>query len=530
MSTDPAPSVTRGDITLQPAYFTSSLFVDPLRGDIAKLVQNFTQAYLQGHVAVRSVNGERSAAGMGPDENVSMQVTGEGGRTATATNRSFETTPSADATQSNSTLVPIATSVLGMADESPATGGRSSSAEVPASLHPQPFELFKQLWRTQGWSWLHLRVFDGRARESFVTVVLRLFSEYFADDKEPLAKVVALFGLYTFFVTQPTKTPSSSTSPLPGPSLYRVKHIALSYDTYGHLLSLPTQLTTEYLYPLSPYVTYLLSSLLKQDVFHIHPHSSLQTSHSLPRERFIGDGEVEEVEPITEEGLQKKVPKKKGRPAKRERVKKAYEAFGQLEKWLDKSTYTYTDAALADDTVPSTAEAIVAAGGNGKGRRTTHTLISHPPHASLAIYKKQKTEYLDAIDPSDTKRGWKTELLKQYQLNPAATHVSEAGSSAVAGAGNPEQEREKAVLKRANEAMLARLKKIDEMAAEQGLEVGGEGGEMTGLARMDRAVREMREETGGGRRGGILNLIEGAGLEGIPHLHSDDSAPAERAG
>lgn len=72
---------------------------------------------------------------------------------------------------------------------------------------------------------------------------------------------------------------------------------------------------------------------------------------------------------------------------------------------------------------------------------------------------------------------------------------------------------EREALVRANDAVLARLKKIDEIAAERGLEVGGEGGEKTGLARVDRAVKECK---GGnvGSRGGILNLLEGAGLEG----------------
>jgi hypothetical protein len=64
------------------------------------------------------------------------------------------------------------------------------------------------------------------------------------------------------------------------------------------------------------------------------------------------------------------------------------------------------------------------------------------------------------------------------------------------------------VLERANQAILGRMKKIDQMAAERGLEVGGEGGERTGLARVERAVTHMES-------GGLLRLLEGAGLEGI---------------
>jgi hypothetical protein len=62
-------------------------------------------------------------------------------------------------------------------------------------------------------------------------------------------------------------------------------------------------------------------------------------------------------------------------------------------------------------------------------------------------------------------------------------------------------------LERANMAVLARLKKIDAMAAEKGMEVGGEGGELTGLGRVERAIGELR----GGDKGGILGLSEGAG-------------------
>ena len=46
MSTSPPPPVSRGDLTLQPAFFTSSLFVNPLREDIAHLVRLFAEKYL----------------------------------------------------------------------------------------------------------------------------------------------------------------------------------------------------------------------------------------------------------------------------------------------------------------------------------------------------------------------------------------------------------------------------------------------------------------------------------------------------
>ncbi|KAI0068291.1 hypothetical protein BV25DRAFT_1911289 [Artomyces pyxidatus] len=65
-------------------------------------------------------------------------------------------------------------------------------------------------------------------------------------------------------------------------------------------------------------------------------------------------------------------------------------------------------------------------------------------------------------------------------------------------------------LERANVAVVNRLKKIDAMAAEKGLEVGSEGGEKTGLERVERAAGELGTE----KNGGILGLLDGAGMSG----------------
>ena len=91
MSTSPPPTVSRGDLTLQPSYFTSSLFVNPLREDVAHLVQLYADKYL-------------------------------------------------------------------------------------ASDFSKPFMLFKSLWEEQGWIWFHLKVFDARARDMFITVTHRVFA------------------------------------------------------------------------------------------------------------------------------------------------------------------------------------------------------------------------------------------------------------------------------------------------------------------------------------------------------------------
>ncbi|KAJ3551444.1 hypothetical protein NM688_g4694 [Phlebia brevispora] len=252
MSTRSAPTVSRGDLTLQPSYFTSSLFVDPLREDIAHLVRLFAEKYLTSDLK-------------------------------------------------------------------------------------QPFALFKRVWSEQGWCWFHLKVFDARARESFVRVTFRLFAEYFVENTNPLAMVVALFGLYTFFSTQPSSS---------APSLHGVQHVDLPINVYRNLPALPSSLTESHLVPLRPYTTHVLSVLLDAQIFHVLPDASLrpQDPSNIPREYFIED----DADPATilgqatPEGTTAGIPKKKGRPGKREKTKRAKDAVSALDKWLDKNTYTYT--------------------------------------------------------------------------------------------------------------------------------------------------------------------------------------------
>ncbi|KAI0815071.1 hypothetical protein BC629DRAFT_1469026 [Irpex lacteus] len=480
MSTDPAPSVTRGDVTLQPSYFTSSLFVEPLREDIARLIQAYAQQYL-GILTNGATQGTGSAEEI--NRGAAQHEASQGGVDPTTNGHVVENTVGI---AENSNPTPALAPSTGDTEPLSSVIPPQQSSE---SSHIQPFMLFKQLWSSQGWSWFHLKVLDGRARESFVSVVLRLFAEYFGEEVNPLAQAIALFGMYTFYTTQPAS--GTLSNPVPGPTIYRVKHIALPYDTYDCLLSLPAQLTGPQLSPLSPYVTYLLSTLLQQDAFHIYPHSSLKTQYALPREWLIDDTEVPEADAF--DGLQRQGPKKKGRPGRADRGKKHKEALSNLNRWLERSTYTYPDAPAAGEASTSIA---TGAAGNSTPKRTTHTLVSHPPKASLAIYQIQKQEYLNAVDPGNLGVSTSETLQSQEHLDGASDRL-----------------REKEAIKRANEAVLTRLKKIDEMAAEQGLEVGGEGGEMTGLERVEKAVKEMRSGTGSGRRAGILNLVEGAGMD-----------------
>jgi hypothetical protein len=89
MALYPAPCPSHAEPTLQPSYFTSSLYVESLRTDIEHLVLLYQEQY-------------------------------------TARN----TEP--------------------------------------------PFSVFKTVWRSQGWHFLHLRVFDDRTRERFLNTTFRL--------------------------------------------------------------------------------------------------------------------------------------------------------------------------------------------------------------------------------------------------------------------------------------------------------------------------------------------------------------------
>jgi len=167
----------------------------------------------------------------------------------------------------------------------------------------------------------------------------------------------------------------------------------------------------------------------------------------------LGLGSTQEVTTTTPT----RVPKKKGRPSKRDRAKRAKEAFAGLDRWLDRT-----------DSVSRVASRTGT--GTGPSRARGDALLSHAPTVSRANYRAQKARVLGAL------------LVRE-------------GSEGVEA------------LERANMAVLARLKKIDAMAAEKGMEVGGEGGELTGLGRVERAAGELR----GGGKGGILGLSEGAG-------------------
>ncbi|KAG1715993.1 hypothetical protein ID866_1158 [Astraeus odoratus] len=355
MSVAPS-SAARGQIAIQPSYFTSSAFVDAAREDVASLIQCFAEQY-------------------------------EG------------------------------------------------------SQPSQPFTLFKDIWVSQGWTWIHFKIFDARSREAFLRVMMRIFTEYMNVTETPLRRVAALFGLHTFFSTQPSVS---------SPKLHCVSHVEVPSDLYDAIMHLPEALRAEPLAPVRPHAIYVLSMLVKKGVFQILPRSGVYplNPRELPRELVVeevGNGTV----------------KKKGRPSKREKKKKAKDSLLSLNQWLDRTKQTYE--------VPSGAES-----SERGGAMTTHALLSQRPVATRETYRWSKSGLLGEL-ASEGEVGW-------------------------------------AALRRANEVVVKRMRKMDEDAASRGLEVGGEGGERTGLGRIDKAAGELGVEGSRGGPGGLLNLLEGAGL------------------
>ena len=222
-------------------------------------------------------------------------------------------------------------------------------------------------------------------------------------------------------------------------------------DHYSSLVALPSALTTAHLLPLQPSATYILSTLLEAQVFYILPSSELGplNPREIPRELFIHDGSHI---PGPE------APKKKGRPTKREKVKRAKDALGNLDKWLEKNSYT-------PEAPPGYAST------SNSAPDTTHILMSHPPQTTLLQYQTQKSHLLNTIDPTPT---------------TADGHT----------------------LEQANRYVLERLVKMDEQVVGENLVVRSDG---TGIERVERVIGEL-DDGGLGRRGGLLGLLEGAGI------------------
>ncbi|KAF8213216.1 hypothetical protein K438DRAFT_1915380 [Mycena galopus ATCC 62051] len=224
-------SMNRGNVVLQPSYFTSSVYVKALRDDTTTLVHHFHEKYKEDNT--------------------------------------------------------------------------------------KPFALFKTLWNAQGWKWMHFKVFDSRTRETFLNVTVRLFLERMVRTEPPFTRTVALFALYTFFNTQP----SGSAPPLRG-----LSHIPIPIDQYTSLIAMPSTLATPYLSPLQPFASYVVSSMVNAQAFHLLPSSDLGALNprDVPREIYVEEGLIDSNQ-----------PQRKGHQSKRDKVIKARTALDAVGRWLE---------------------------------------------------------------------------------------------------------------------------------------------------------------------------------------------------
>ncbi|KAJ7092565.1 hypothetical protein C8R44DRAFT_719207 [Mycena epipterygia] len=227
--------VNRGHVVLQPAYFTSSVYVTALREDITTLVHNFHEQYQQDNT--------------------------------------------------------------------------------------KPFALFKSLWNTQGWKWMHFKAFDSRTRDTFLNVTVRLFLERMVKTEAPFTRTVALFALYTFFNTQPSGS---------APTLRGLSHIPIPIGAFS-LIAMPATLTTAYLAPLQPFASYVVSALVNAQAFHLLPNSELGALNprEVPREIFVDQGLIDSNQ-----------PQRKGNHSKRDKIMKARTALDAVGRWLEQTPST----------------------------------------------------------------------------------------------------------------------------------------------------------------------------------------------
>jgi hypothetical protein len=174
----------------------------------------------------------------------------------------------------------------------------------------------------------------------------------------------------------------------------------------------------------------------------------------------------------TSQTKKSKQKKKVGRPSKRETARRAKEDLEALDEWLDSNKSV--DPQTGNDGIhPPIADSV--SGGP----------LVNPPAQSANDYRTLKLQLLKSLkledDPDD--------------------------SAAVDGPG-------RSAMVAANQRVLERLRRIDALAAEKGLEVGGAGGTRTGLSRVERAMEEFTQRAGPGSHAGVLSLSEGAGLSG----------------
>lgn len=217
-------------------------------------------------------------------------------------------------------------------------------------------------------------------------------------------------------------------------------------DYYLSLKILPNLFNADDLVPLKPAVSHILSTLMKDQIFHLLPSSNLGplNPRNLPREISINDAFALPIDP--------NAPKKKGRPTKRDKARKTRSALDSLGKWLDKTT----DFPAYDAPTSIT--------------EYDYTTMAYP--SSLRQYQIEKSRLLESIK-SDS---------------------------------HPESSRAQLVVEQANRFVLDRLKLANQLESVPGLLSSTEN---ANVARVECAVTELSHAAGNRWGGGALSLLGG---------------------
>ncbi|KAG6878618.1 hypothetical protein C0993_001141 [Termitomyces sp. T159_Od127] len=233
--------------------------------------------------------------------------------------------------------------------------------------------------------------------------------------------------------------------------LFEAMPLIVPPDQLIALKALPNSLNVDHLQPLQPHVSYVLSVLLKGEIFFITPESGSRSLNprNLPREIFIEEGAILP--------LDINAPKKKGRPTKRDKLKKAKLGMDALDKWLhDTSPPPPINAASSSSSLDASSGIIT------------------PIETTLRQYQHEKARILSAVDTQP--------------LPASSSHVN-------------------LTLQKSNQFILERLKAAETFFSAESTS----GDQSTGVLRVERAVNELGVANAVGRVGGALNLLEGAG-------------------
>ncbi|KAG9096608.1 hypothetical protein FS749_008126 [Ceratobasidium sp. UAMH 11750] len=168
-------------------------------------------------------------------------------------------------------------------DGLPASSGTTD--QTGTSPEQSSFGIFKTCWVSNHWRFIHLRCLDAIGRAAFLHVLHRMFlGEYPASStliptvaasqrvltgpllseasllyQENAMKLGALYGLYTFHMTQPAQ-------------LYQLKQIPIPIDHLQQLFQLPLNFE----YPHKLLATHLITTLISNKAFRVLPVSDLR--------------------------------------------------------------------------------------------------------------------------------------------------------------------------------------------------------------------------------------------------------------